>query len=397
MNNRLHILRSGAVTRTPVVIAALAFIAVCVVPMHSACGQMIGGQLSSLTEQFSFTSWKLSGDTTDLKVTQWYLPILVKSDIAPDWQLALSTAASGSDAKDIDDASISGLTDTRIQASHSMSDNQVLLSAGLSLPTGVTKLSREERFLLPWLSADFFNFPLKYPGEGLNFFGEAGVALPAGDWVWGAAGAIHYAGEYEPFDDGRKYKPGARLIGTLGADRDWPGEGHFAADLVLVFSSNDESEGTEVFADGTQIDMRVSGRKEFENGRIDAAIRYIVRGKNKVLSSEDIDLVRETNNTNGNDLRFLLTGRRDLSPKAQGWASVEAKFLAANDWEEGDPLYEDAANLFGFGGGVDLILSERATAGAGIRLWTGSSDGSYLFEPVDFSGFEFIQRLTMTF
>lgn len=394
MSKRLNILRSGAVNRTPVM---LALCLGCLAPLHSAHGQVIGGELSSLGQQFSFTSWKLSGDTTDLTVKQWFLPILVKSDIAPDWQLALSTAAEGTDAKDIQGASISGLTDTRIQASHSMSNNQVLVSGGLSAPTGVTKLSAEKRVLLPWLSADYFNFPVKYPGEGLNLFGEVGAAIPAGDWALGAAGAIHYSGEYTPYDDGRKYQPGARLVGTFGADRDWPGQGHFAADLVLIVSGNDKAEGKKVFADGTQIDMRVSGRKHLGKGRIDAAVRYIARTKNKVLGGENLDLVREANNTNGNDLRFFVSGRRELSPKAQAWLSAEAKFLAANGWAKGDPLYEDAASVMGFGGGADFVLSEHATAGAGIRLWTGSSDGSYAFEPVDLSGFEFIQRLTLTF
>ncbi len=397
MSKTRHILRSGAVRRTPVVFAALALILACGFPMGTADAQMVGGQLSSLTQQFSFTTWKLSGDTTDFSVSQWYIPILVENDFAPDWKLAVSAGATGSDAKDLDEASISGLTDTRVQASHSMSNDQVLLSAGVSVPTGVTKLSPTERQVLPWMSADFFNFPVKYPGEGFNLFGEAGVAMPAGDWVWGAAGAIHYSGEYEPFDDGRKYQPGARFVATLGADRDWPGQGHVAADLVLIFSGNDKAEGTDVFADGTQIDFRLNGRKEFSKGRVDAAFRYITRGKNKVLSGENVDLVREASNTNGNDMRFSLSGRRYLSPKAQGWVTAEAKILAANDWEKGDPLYEDAANLLGFGGGIDFVLSERATAGAGIRYWTGSSDGSYLFEPVDISGFEFIQRLTLTF
>jgi hypothetical protein len=357
----------------------MALVVACAVPMNSANSQIIGGDLSSLSQRFSYTSWGLSGETTDSTIKQWYLPIIVKSDIAPDWQLAFSTAVSGSDA-DIPNGDISGLTDTRIQASHSLSDDQVLISGGLSLPTGVTELSPEEQGLLPWLSADFFNFPVKYPGEGLNLFGEVGVALPAGEWVWGTAGAIHYSGEYTPFADGRKYQPGMRLVGTIGADRDWPDQGHVGADLVIILSGNDKAEGNDVFADGTQFDFRLNGRKDFEMGRIDAAARFILRGKNKK-----------------HDMRLYVSGRRYFSPKTHGWASVEAKFLAANDWAKGDLLYEDAASVFGFGGGVDFVLSERATAGLGIRLWTGSSDGSYAFEPVDFTGFEFIQRLTMTF
>ena len=121
MSNRLSNLRSGVIKPAPAMVMVMALVVVCAVPMNSAHSQIIGGDLSSLSQRFSYTSWGLSGDTTDLTVSQWYLLIVVKSDIAPDWKLALSTAAAGSDVDwDLTDGKISGLTDTRIQASHSI-------------------------------------------------------------------------------------------------------------------------------------------------------------------------------------------------------------------------------------------------------------------------------------
>jgi len=396
MTNELNYCRRKSAASP--LLAGLGLIAACFLTVSPLQGQTITGSPSAVSQRFSYMSWGLSGDSTDLTVKQWYLPIIVKADVAEDWSLSFYSAAAGSDADwDVENGDISGLTDTRVQAAHSLADDQVLISGGVSVPTGVTELSPEQHQLIPWLSADFFNFPVKYPGEGLNLFGEVGVALPAGDWVWGAAGAVHYSGEYTPFDDGRKYQPGLRLVGTIGADRDWPDQGHVGVDLLVIHSSSDKAEGEAVFADGVQFDFRLTGQREFDKGRIDAAARFILRGKNKTIGGENLDLVREQSNTNGNDIRFFLSGRRDLSPRAQGWLSVEAKFLAANGYDAGEVLYEDAASVYGFGGGADFKLSSRASAGLGIRLWTGSSDGSYAFEPVDFSGFEIMQRLTVTF
>jgi hypothetical protein len=386
----------GQLLRLAIWLAAVAV--VCCLPLSVSYAQIISGDPSTVSQRFTYLSWKLDGDTTDVTVSQWLVPIIVKAGLAEDWELAVFSAASGSDANwDIENSDISGLTDSRVQISHSLAQDQVLLSGGLSLPTGVTELSNGEKQLTRWLSADFFDFPVKYPGEGLNLFGEIGVALPAGDWVWGASGAVHYAGEYTPFEGGSDYQPGTRLVGTVGAERSWPKQGKVSADILVINSFADKADGKDVFTDGLQTDIRLSGRREFASGNVELAARFILRGKNKVISESSLDLVREESNTNGNDIRFYLSGRRDLGPRAQGWASVEARFLAANGYDPGHPLFEDAARVIGASIGADLSLSDRVVAGAGLRYWTGSSDGAYTFEAIDLTGLEVLQRITVTF
>ena len=213
----------------------------------------------------------------------------------------------------------------------------------------------------------------------------------------GTAGAIHYSGEFTPYDDGRSYQPGARLVGTVRAQRDWQGLGQLSTDLVVIYSTNDKAEGTPVFADGVQFDFRVTGQRQFEKGRIDVAGRVILRGKNRIITGENLDLVREGSNTNGNDYRFYISGVRNLTKRLQGWITFETKVLAANQYQAGEPLYEDYANVTGFGGGFDVQLGRQAIAGLGARLWTGRSDGSAIFEALDLSGLEIIQRVSIMF
>lgn len=394
-----HLDSKTAACRARQCMTVLFVVAVFAIPLQPAEAQIVSGDPSSVSQRFTYLAWTMKGDTMDLTVTQWVVPITLKAAFAEDWELAVFSAATGSDANwDVENGDITGLADSRVQLSRSLADDQVLISAGVSLPTGETELSRERRQLIPWLSADFFNFPVKYPGEGLNLFGEIGFALPAGAWVWGATGAVHYAGEYTPFDDGRDYQPGTRLVGMLGAERVWPQRGRFGADILVVQSTDDKVDGDPVFADGTQLDVRLTGRREFSDWHIEAAGRAIVRGKNKVKAGKDqVDLVREESNTNGNDYRFYLSGRATLSPTAQGWATFDARLLAANEYDEEHALFEDAARIFGIGGGVDFSLSDRAVAGLGLRLWTGSSDGAATFEAIDLTGFEILERLTITF
>ncbi|HSH00617.1 MAG TPA: hypothetical protein VLB27_11225, partial [candidate division Zixibacteria bacterium] len=57
---------------------------------------------------------------------------------------------------------------------------------------------------------------------------------------------------------------------------------------------------------------------------------------------------------------------------------------------------EDAARLHGFGGGADIQISERTLVSLGARVWTGSSDGIAKTGAFDLTGYEVIQRLTIT-
>lgn len=377
--------------------AALTVLVIIAIFPLAAQAQIVQGRPSLVTQQLTHLSWTLKGDTTDLTVSQWSVPILVSASIAPKWELSFLSALSGSDANwTIQDDKISGLSDTRVQVAHSLAEDRVLVSAGMSLPTGKTELTSANRTLLPWLTADFFNFPLKYPGEGFNLFGEIGAAMPAGNWTLGAGAAIHYAGEYTPFDDGRKYQPGSRFLLTASAEQDFAGKGRVAFDVSAIFSGNDMAGGEPIFTDGTMFDIKLTGQRKTDRGQIEATLRAIVRGKNKLLDPQSLDVVQEQNNTNGSDVRLGLRGRHALGHRLDGWLSVEARLLAANGYPPGDPLYEDAAHITGFGGGIDMQLGPRASGGLGIRVWQGSSDGSATYEALDLSGVEIIQRLSFS-
>jgi len=363
----------------------------------SASAQIVSGQPTTARQGFTYLSWGLEGDSTDLTVKQWYIPIVVNAAIQDNWELSVFSSVASSDADwDLADDKISGLTDSRIQIAHSLADDRILLSGGVSLPTGQTELNADKRSLVHWITADFFTFPVKYHGEGFNFYGGAAGATPAGSWVLGLAGAMHVMGKYTPYEDGPEYTPGSRFILTGSAERQWASQGGINADVSMVVSGNDQSDGVDVFSDGTMFDVQLRGRRNFDVSQVDVALRAILRGKNDVLDPARAELVREEKNTNGSDVRVHVTGRRELTESLAAWLSLETRFLAANGYDQDSPFFEDAARITGFGGGVDFQLSERAMAGLGIRIWSGSADGAATYEALDLKGFELIQRLTLT-
>lgn len=378
------------------IVTALLAAAVISVLSERAEGQIIHGQRPAFSQGMTFASWNISG-TDELTIQEWHVPLLIRTGVAENVDLAISGALLNATGDwDIGDDHISGLTDSKIQISSSLMDDQILLSGGVSLPTGQKKLTDEQQRLLTWLSSDFLSFPARNPGEGLNLFAQAGAALPAGQWVFGASVAGHLAGKYEPFDNGREYQPGSRLILDFGTERIWPADHKLTADLIVVYSTEDKLEGRSIFRDGVQFDTRVHGILMLGKNSLEGGLRYILRGKDEQPGT-DAELVAESDKRHGDEFRLHAALRLPASQSVGLWASVDGKLLSANDYPKASPFFEDAARLTGFGGGIDFALGPRSSAGAGIRVWAGSSDGALGMGALDLSGFELLQHFTMTF
>ena len=365
-------------------------------PFALSQAQIIHGKRPELMQGLTFLSWNVSGES-DFTIQEWHFPIMARAGVAENVELAVSGALmNASGDLYVGDDQVSGLTDSRIQLSTSLMDDQVLLSGGVSLPTGQKQLSRDQQGLLAWLSSDFLNFPLRNPGEGLNLFGQIGTAVPAGQWVVGASAAAYLAGKYEPYDNGREYQPGSRLIGNIGTERIWPANHRLTCDLLVTYSTDDKLEGRAIFRDGVQFDTRIHGLLSLGKGSLEGGLRYILRGKDKQPGA-DADLVAEPDKRHGDDFRLHAAGHMPVAQSISLWISADAKFLAANDYPKTSPFFADAARVSGLGGGLDFALGPRSRAGVGVRGWTGSSDGAMGLGRLDLSGIELIQQFVMTF
>lgn len=365
-------------------------------PCGNSQAQIIHGQRPEITQGLTFISWDISGDD-EFTIDEWYVPVMLRAGVAENVEFFASASLMNAVGElQLEDEEISGLTDSKVQISASFLDDQVLASGGVSLPTGQKKLTEEQQSLLAWLSSDFLTFPVRNPGEGLNLFGQVGTALPFGQWVLGTSAAVYLAGTYEPYDNGREYQPGSRIILNLGTERLWPANHKLTADLLMIYTTDDKLEGRAIFRDGVQFDARVHGLLAFGKGSIDGGIRYILRGKDKQPGA-DVDLIAEPDKRHGDDFRLHAGARLPVGNSVSAWASLDAKFLAANDYPKASPFFEDAARLTGFGGGLDFALGPRSRAGVGIRAWTGSSDGALGYGALDITGIEILQHFAFTF
>lgn len=362
----------------------------------NAHAQIIHGQRPELTQALTFMSWKVSGDE-EYSIQEWHAPVMLRAGVAENVEFA-ATAAVVNATGDLKfkDEQISGLTDSKVQLSASFLDDQLLVSGGVSLPTGQKKLTEEQQDLLAWLSSDFLSFPIRNTGEGLNLFGQVGTAIPLGQWVFGTSAAVYVAGAYEPYANGREYQPGSRLILNVGTERIWPANHRLTCDLLMIYTTDDKLEGRAIFRDGVQFDARVLGVAAIGKATIEGGVRYILRNKDRQPGADE-DLIAEPDKRYGDDFRLHGRARIPTGNLVSAWISAEAKFLAANDYPESSPFFKDAARLTGLGGGVDFALGPRTRAGLGVRVWTGSSDGALGLGPLDLSGIEIIQQFVVNF
>ena len=113
-----------------------------------------------------FQTWKITEDGSEKKLTQWALPFFLSRTFGSRLQLMLaeSNAISLLDLPDgakwpsQDPLSFGGIGDTKIKLSYGLVPNKLLITSGLSLPTGKNALSIPESKIFRQFSSETLAF-----------------------------------------------------------------------------------------------------------------------------------------------------------------------------------------------------------------------------------------------
>ncbi len=141
---------------------------------------------------------------------------------------------------------ISGLTDTQIRGSYTLGGDFVVLTAGVSLPTGESRVSLDQLLAAGRIGNDFLAFPVSNMGTGLAATGGIAVARPFGDWSVGAGLSMRRSRAYEPFDFAGptlRYQPGNETRARIGVDRP-VAAGHLALGLTYAAFGREDAGGS---------------------------------------------------------------------------------------------------------------------------------------------------------
>ncbi len=367
-------------TKIPLtMLAALTILIVCAVP---ATAQIIHGQPVAGQTSVVYNHWKVESDTEEATLTQFMIPVMAFVPVRDNFELTFYSANSSNNLKGLgQEFDLNGLGDVRLQANHSFMGDQLLLSAGVNLPTGKKELARiDEMLVLQAMSLNFVNIPMRRLGEGFGFNILLGGAAVLAEGVRGGAGIMYdYVGEYKPYEsavEGRgDYDPGNKFSLNAGVDFEFDNN-FWSLNAIYSIFSTDKYDGTESFKQSPQLDLRASVVTGQDGASFNGLVRYVIRGKNGDYSALGVEL--PAFKLFGNELSLAGGADFPIGEKLHVRPMADLRFIADNDLEFG------GSTVFGFGSDVGMSLSENYNASAGIKLYTGhAADGD-----IDLSGYQ---------
>lgn len=195
-------------------------------------------------------SYTLKANGSEKTISQLVTPIAVVVPIGERFSFDIATAYASSKVEVKGDtaapSTISGLTDTQLRGSYVLGQDAVVLTAGVSLPTGQSTANAKQFAAAQNISNDFLLFPIGTMGAGFGATGGIALARPFGAWNVGLGGSYRHSADFAPYEynDGQKahYQPGNELRARVGVDRSF---GASSAMLGATYSSfgDDKSAG----------------------------------------------------------------------------------------------------------------------------------------------------------
>jgi hypothetical protein len=229
-----------ALARARLVTVALGLVAAAHAPLHA---QSLGDAEARLAPQW--VQYRVHAPASET-ISELAIPVFVTIPAGSRLTVDVGTAyarahvASGALRSDV-----AGLTDTQIRGNLTLGDDFVVLTAGVSLPTGRSTIPLAQLAAAGRIGNDFLDFPVSNMGTGLAATGGVAIARPAGAWSVGVGAAVRRSAAYEPFDipdETFRYQPGNEVRARVGADRPL-GAGRLALGVTYAAFGRDDADG----------------------------------------------------------------------------------------------------------------------------------------------------------
>lgn len=161
--------------------------------------------------------WSITGLGT---ISQQSFPLSISLPLGNRMLLSVATSGMNTSTTAKVDTSNNGMVDTRFSLSYVLPGDKVWLTAGLSLPTGKTKLEQKELQMTTLISQTAFNYKVPTFGQGLSGnFGLVYAGTITRRMVLGIGASYNFKGEYEPINlnpsANPKYNPGDEISTNL--------------------------------------------------------------------------------------------------------------------------------------------------------------------------------------
>lgn len=253
-----------------------------------------GFSQSSLRGAPQMVSFSLGPSGSKTTVSEFAIPVAFAMPIRDrlTFDIATAFASSTVDADAGGKSTISGLTDTQVRFNYTFGADQVVVTAGLNLPSGQYKVGEDKIAAAGQIGNDFLAFPISSFGFGLAATGGVAVARPLGDWNLGLAGSFRKSTEFDAYEISQSslsFQPADEFRLRAGVDRFALG-GRVMAGVIFSVFGEDACTGCEAgssrttYSTGNRItaqaalDVPVGGAQLFVSGWL------LQRGEGKTVA-----------------------------------------------------------------------------------------------------------------
>lgn len=312
-----------------------------------------------------YQSWKTEGGE---KISQFTVPISV---IVPfDKQLTLSVGsnmASSSYNNGTTTTNLGGLTDTRIMAAYVTMEDHLLITGGVTVPTGKTKLKSEEATVAGNIGLYPFAFRVPSYGQGTSVNIAGSYAEKVDDFIIGAGMGLVYKTGFVPYkESGDKYVPGPEISFNVGGETNISmgnADGKVTCDVAYTFYGNDKYGDKEVFKSGNKLNADLRLLLNTEKNHYMFYVRERTKGKNELGYGT---LIEEEQNSNGNQIDIGGVGLFSVSEKLMLKGVLEGKIYSKNQSDNNGAL------IGGIGAGAVFLLTDQLTLDVLAKVMKGS-------------------------
>jgi len=200
------------------------------------------------------------GAPSSVTITETAIPVFAYVPIGSGITLDIGSAFAMANVKSTvngqdRESKISGPTDTQIRATMNLGSDMVLLTAGISVPTGKTTADTSEQMAAALIGNDFLVLPISSMGSGFGGTGGVALARPIGQWNLGAGVSLRSGMPFDPYEDGAgnklRYTPGTEMRARVGLDHPY-GTGRAAIGVTYSKFGDDQFQ-TSIYNTGDRL------------------------------------------------------------------------------------------------------------------------------------------------
>ncbi|MFH1197549.1 MAG: hypothetical protein V1720_17755 [bacterium] len=262
---------------------------------------------------------------------------------------------------------LNGFSDSQIALSQKFDKLNLVLDAGVNIPSGKTKLNDEEFSTSKLIGQDFFNMRVSNYGQGLNlYFGGLWAFSASDNVVLGLGTSYQIRGEYEPYqDDSSTYKPSDELLITAGADFQLGKDNALTTDITAIFYGSDKINDEALFDSGDRIVITTLYKQFFGLSTL-----YILAGyRHQMLSHFNEDYITiEDEKVNPDNIFVLVQYIQHLSK------FISLGFSLKGNFYESTPSEYSGYNIFEYGLSPIFSLSKNIQLPFTFKFISGSTE-----------------------